>query len=530
MEVSPDRRGTFTVKYTAKHRRQRSSIDHTSDDQLDQLDSDDNKQLDGVVKTSGAATWSPTKHKNEGDKKILTPSPTSTRKAPHVDLNALPGPTPKHKRAPSSQISHHGKTQGVRSDVLVIQPTGDFGSRGKKDAKTAKGKAKGMKQKEREGSPWSAASATSNVDGNGGVDNDGDSDTGRIVGMSGLVAEAGPVRQMKGKGRVKAKAASMSPQGGKASEAFRSAKHARSRSSLSQVDISPFSTLNDNQRDDDDGDASSVTSHAPSHTSTSSHLTASHYFSNANNNNSNFSVLGKIGKDGKVRRTAQERKRLLEEDVWAGEVREFEVFCVGCEKWVRLGGGSNGPSKKVREAERKLALVNDPLVGEFAKDHVVCRKCNARVEFAKDMPWDVEVWVGHKSVCTSTAAEKGEDGEDVSPDVSMDTAEDEGRVDVAPQIRSTRIVRTQAPPSTASVSTSTESTAINAPSPGSVAGVKRRRGELDGDEGEMGNANTTREEEEPEAKRGRWSWVWLPWETFKRGFAEGLSSAPDTST
>ena len=80
-----------------------------------------------------------------------------------------------------------------------------------------------------------------------------------------------------------------------------------------------------------------------------------------------------------VKRSLEERKRILESDELTTEVRENEVFCKPCDKWIKLASKTKyalanwqthtkskhgrtvgeGPSLRVQEAERKLQLVND---------------------------------------------------------------------------------------------------------------------------------------------------------------------------
>lgn len=121
-----------------------------------------------------------------------------------------------------------------------------------------------------------------------------------------------------------------------------------------------------------------------------------------------------------AKRTLEERKRILEEDELTTEVREHEVFCAQCNKWIRLsskskyalsnwhthtkskhGKSSEGPSSRVQEAERKLQLVNDAQVKEFTANSVVCGNCSVSVRLSGKGAYDVTSWLAHKAVCSS---------------------------------------------------------------------------------------------------------------------------------
>lgn len=124
------------------------------------------------------------------------------------------------------------------------------------------------------------------------------------------------------------------------------------------------------------------------------------------------------------RRSLAERRRILEEDPAAGELRENEVFCSECKKWVKLSSrtkyeikkwnthiirnhgrsiedhANEMPSDRVREAERKLQLVNDPLVEDFTTKRVTCLKCQADIILHSSIPYQLDNWYTHKQTCS----------------------------------------------------------------------------------------------------------------------------------
>ena len=127
-----------------------------------------------------------------------------------------------------------------------------------------------------------------------------------------------------------------------------------------------------------------------------------------------------------IRRSSEDRKNILEEDEFTGEVREDSVFCTKCSKWIRLetrsqyslrpwflhtervhgrqysypgGKGSSSPSSRVQEAERKLQLVNDAQATEFTATMVTCRLCSTEVQLNETIPYQLDNWLAHKSSC-----------------------------------------------------------------------------------------------------------------------------------
>ena len=126
-------------------------------------------------------------------------------------------------------------------------------------------------------------------------------------------------------------------------------------------------------------------------------------------------------------RSSADRRRLLEEDELSGEVRPDSVNCTVCAKWVKLStrsayqlknwvvhtervhgrteagllGGHKGtaPSNRVREAERKLKLVNDGQARDFTASRVTCKACSADVKLSEIVPYQLDNWLAHKSSC-----------------------------------------------------------------------------------------------------------------------------------
>ncbi|KAH8104304.1 hypothetical protein DFH11DRAFT_1734026 [Phellopilus nigrolimitatus] len=261
------------------------------------------------------------------------------------------------------------------------------------------------------------------------------------------------------------------------------------------------------------------------------------------------------------RRSAEEREQLLAADALAGEVRADAVFCAACGKWIRLsgktrfqlvnwarhaarvhgrraggdGGGSEAPSGRVREAERKLQLVNDAQAREFAANRVACAACGAEVRLSETAAYQLDRWLEHKAACTLVplpGASAEVDAARAQPEVSPPVRASPLAADAPPNMRP--------PPSTAS----TDMTCVNADSsadscvaplagPALAASVlpqKRAREEDEGEGeagGEEGQGAAVRRRTEgyvrSEARApGPWGWFWEPWETFKKGFSEGL--------
>ncbi|EJC99979.1 uncharacterized protein FOMMEDRAFT_170068 [Fomitiporia mediterranea MF3/22] len=262
------------------------------------------------------------------------------------------------------------------------------------------------------------------------------------------------------------------------------------------------------------------------------------------------------------RLSAAERQRILEEDELSGEVRPDTIYCSGCAKWVKLatrstyqlknwithvqrvhgqsgenpgmGGGVGAPSSRVREAERKLQLVNDALARDFTPSRVTCKVCATDVPLSDTVPYQLDNWLAHKSVCPARTSAVDSPTATRSADLNGDS-----RPDSVPEISNASLISSKssaarAPPSRAS----TDATCVAVDSGSGIASVSsslavgRKRGREE-DENEEGGTDAVRARTAsyitPDIKpSGPWGWLKLPWETFKRGFAEGLGK-PGTS-
>ncbi|KAL5536664.1 hypothetical protein ACEPAF_487 [Sanghuangporus sanghuang] len=217
---------------------------------------------------------------------------------------------------------------------------------------------------------------------------------------------------------------------------------------------------------------------------------------------------------GRIRSSA-DRQRLLEEDELSGEVRPDSIFCSACAKWVKLStrtayqlknwmihtermhGRTEGisvagfnvlaPSNRIREAERKLKLVNDAQARDFTISRVTCKVCSSDVTLSEIVPYQLDNWLAHKAACPSGAKPS------------------------APPSRSSTIL-------TCVATDGAKSTAF-------PSGQKRAREDEEGEEDSKAARPRTSSYTIPDLKpSGPWGWWKLPWETFKRGFTEGLGA------
>lgn len=186
-------------------------------------------------------------------------------------------------------------------------------------------------------------------------------------------------------------------------------------------------------------------------------------------------------------------------------------FVYDCRWYVSDDLYSDAPSSRVQEAERKLQLVNDAQAKEFTVNRVICKVCDSSVALSGNIPYDLRNWKDHKISCV------------LPPYVNATSSS--LNVPASPKARP--------PPST----TSTEATFVNQSAPNltpqPLTGQKRAREEGDGDLDEATPAIRQRTESyvpSDEKPSGPWGWFWLPWQTFKRGFAEGLWSSSNTSS
>ena len=173
---------------------------------------------------------------------------------------------------------------------------------------------------------------------------------------------------------------------------------------------------------------------------------------------------------------------------------------------------SEVPSSRVREAERKLQLVNDAQAKEFSTSRVICKVCEASVALSEKIPYDLRNWQDHKLTCVVSVAETDDQVASATP------------IPVTPSARP--------PPSTASTETTIVNPSASSSPPQPATGQKRTREEEE--EGEDGPRSVRPRTEtyipSDEKPPGLWGWFMLPWQTFKRGFAEGLWSSPNAST
>ncbi|KAL5492677.1 hypothetical protein ACEPAI_4124 [Sanghuangporus weigelae] len=246
---------------------------------------------------------------------------------------------------------------------------------------------------------------------------------------------------------------------------------------------------------------------------------------------------------GRVRSSA-DRQRLLEDDELSGEVRSDSIFCSACAKWVKLStrtayqlknwvihtermhGRTEGmagfkvmaPSNRIREAERKLKLVNDAQARDFTASRVTCKVCSSDVTLNPVVPYQLENWLAHKAACPSSKPtnETSDPGQGyASKPVSTGSNT---------SLTLTKGAKSSAPPSTSS----TDLTYVardGAKDTAFSSGRKRAREDEEGEEGSKVVRPRTSSYTVPNLKpSGPWGWLKLPWETFKRGFAEGLGA------
>lgn len=213
-----------------------------------------------------------------------------------------------------------------------------------------------------------------------------------------------------------------------------------------------------------------------------------------------------------VRRNAAERRAYLLADKHIVNVEEERVKCAKCEKWVALKKGQpydltkwkqhsekctpDSPSERVHSAERKLAIVNDPLVKSFDTATIECAQCGTRVAGSLGQDYDIGAWEEHKAQCRLPAQ-----------------AEPSANVNAVPFPSSS----SEKPPSVAS----TDVTLVAADT--SRQNLSKRARE-DGAEDEHPSNRPRTEGYEPPVKDapGVMGWFMLPFQSFARGFKESL--------
>jgi len=105
----------------------------------------------------------------------------------------------------------------------------------------------------------------------------------------------------------------------------------------------------------------------------------------------------------------------LHSDPRALVVKEWEIQCRACQKWIKLGkqrkwdltpwsqhcGRCTGelPTNPAAVLNRKAQLTNDPQVKNFTTDAVVCDVCNFPVVLQGDGDYNLAAWEDHKLTC-----------------------------------------------------------------------------------------------------------------------------------
>ncbi|KAJ2934778.1 hypothetical protein H1R20_g2304, partial [Candolleomyces eurysporus] len=124
-----------------------------------------------------------------------------------------------------------------------------------------------------------------------------------------------------------------------------------------------------------------------------------------------------------VRRNATERRAFLLDDNFVEIAEEDRVKCANCQKWVALKKGHPydlakwkqhrdkcaSQSDRVLAAERKLAIVNDPLVKSFDSTSVECATCGAKVVSGSGKEYDLGAWEEHKAKCSGADSSQFKD-------------------------------------------------------------------------------------------------------------------------
>lgn len=134
------------------------------------------------------------------------------------------------------------------------------------------------------------------------------------------------------------------------------------------------------------------------------------------------------------RRNEEQRREFLNNDPRVLVVKEWEVQCRACQKWIKLGnqrkydttpwnlhcGRCSGelcvqpgaynpnqpqltfscrPSGRVATLNRKMQLLNDPQVRSFTTEAVVCSLCSLPVVLQGDGDYSLIKWHEHKLTC-----------------------------------------------------------------------------------------------------------------------------------
>lgn len=119
--------------------------------------------------------------------------------------------------------------------------------------------------------------------------------------------------------------------------------------------------------------------------------------------------------DRTPRRNEEQRRQFLQNDPRTLILRDGEVQCRACQKWIKLGaqrrydlsawnqhcGRCTGelPSGRTAVMSRRNQLVNDPQVKSFTTEAVVCNACDLPVVLQGDGDYNLVAWEEHKLGC-----------------------------------------------------------------------------------------------------------------------------------
>ncbi|OBZ73532.1 hypothetical protein A0H81_06369 [Grifola frondosa] len=119
----------------------------------------------------------------------------------------------------------------------------------------------------------------------------------------------------------------------------------------------------------------------------------------------------------KKRSSEHERQTALENDSFLGEVRPHEVYCKGCQGWIKLSGNTRFALWNWRvhrdrcpgvvratAAERNAKLADDVMVESYTDREVVCKACRATIAFDEEDDNTLANWDEHKTSCPNRQA------------------------------------------------------------------------------------------------------------------------------
>jgi len=223
--------------------------------------------------------------------------------------------------------------------------------------------------------------------------------------------------------------------------------------------------------------------------------------------------------DKAPKRNEEERRAYLEADPRVQEIKDHEVQCKACSKWIKLGTvrkymlqrwdkhsqrcSGASPGGRVATASRKLQLVNDGQAKSFSSQRVECSSCNNSIVLEGEGEYNLTKWLDHKLTCPKAVSRstKSSAAKEARPPVSI---------------------------------ASTEITVVASEgSPLTRKGEKRPRepdAEGEGDDERHVRARTETYDPPKGNVPGLWEWVMVPLKTFIRGFKEGLGTTPAPGT